>query len=269
MKGVVIVPACNERGSLRVFLPRLKRNVAKLSLPHEMQIVVVDDGSTDDTVEVAAQAGCRILKNGENRGLGISLRRGYELAVMENFDFLVTMDSDGQHRPELLRVVLDKFFAGFDLVLASRYHPMSERFGTPLDRDLLNIAFTSMIRAMTGWQNLSDPLTGFWTMRIWVAKFLYEQLKLERYGTCLEALIKLWWLATPRPSITEVPHPAIYENDGTDQLNRTYSPSNKEVRLERFGTHAVHLLAALEDVRRAGFGEEIDEVIKRWRERRE
>lgn len=63
----------------------------------------------------------------------------------------------------------------------------------------------------------------------------------------------------------EIPHPAIYANHGCGILNREYSPGNKEERIERFGTHALHILQALEDVAVTGHQAEVAKIIKKWR----
>jgi len=260
---LIAIPACNEALPLEHFLPRLQGIVKKLDF--KTTILVVDDGSTDNTAQVVAKYGCKLLRNDGNRGLGYSLRKAYQTVEDEEYDFLVTMDSDGQHDPGLLPHALASLQKGYDLITCSRYHPDSERFSPPLDRDLLNIAVTSMMYAVTGWHHLTDPLTGFWCMNNHIASFLAHELKLERYGTCLEALIKMWYLLDPKPKLAEIPHPAIYANNGSGYLNRVYSPAQMEDRIDRFGTHAKHILAALFDVQSVGHDEAIQMAIAEWR----
>lgn len=266
-KCVIVVPACNEAASIEYFLPRLRGEIKKIaSQTVDFDVVVIDDGSTDETCKVVQGQGCRLLRNDGNRGLGYSLRRGYQLVVDAGYDFLVSMDSDGQHDPRLLASVLAPLEGGTaDLVTASRYHPESDRYSPPLDRDMLNIAVTAMIRAVTGWKHITDPLTGFWAMNSRVAEFLAKTLKLERYGTCLEGLIKMWHLMTPQPRLLEIPHPAIYANHGPGFLNRVYSPGQMEDRIDRFGTHARQIILALQDVQSHGHSEEVEGLITAWR----
>ncbi len=263
-RGLIVVPACNEAVCLEHFLPRLKGVIQKIPNT-DIDIVVIDDGSTDATTKVVTKKGCRLVRNDQNRGLGYSLRRGYQLAVDEKRDFLVSMDSDGQHDVKLLKTVIDHLANGVDLVTASRYHLQSERYNPPIDRDLLNVAFTAIIHAVTGWKHLTDPLTGFWAMNARLTEFLASNIRLERYGSCLEALIKLWYLCDPRPVLAEVPHPAIYANTAGGILNRIYSPSQLEERVDRFGTHALHVVSALQDVQAAGHEIEIEDTIGSWR----
>jgi glycosyltransferase involved in cell wall biosynthesis len=162
LKILVIVSACNEAASLEFFLPQLLATAG--SLPISANIIVIDDGSTDGTAKMARAKGCQVIMNGENLGIGASLRKGYEIAQNEGYDATVSMDADGQHDERLLPLMIDHFVRGADIVVASRYHKDSKRMGVPMDRDLLNIAVTAQIRVVTGWE-VSDPLCGFWVMR--------------------------------------------------------------------------------------------------------
>lgn len=265
LNALIVVPACNEAASLETFLPRL-RTAAEACGADAFNILVVDDGSTDSTVAVAKKHGCWVETNGRNMGLGCTLRRGFLFGANSGFNHVVTLDSDGQHDPRFLKEVVRILREdSADIVIASRYHPKSERVQVPLDRDLLNIAVAAQMRVVTGW-NLTDPLSGFWGMKISVAEFALKHERLPRYGTCLERLIKLWHISNPRPRLVEIPHPAIYGNHGElPLLTREYSPGNREPRIDRFGTHALHILEALDDVR-AVRGAALDEGIKsrRW-----
>lgn len=245
MKMLIVVAACNEAASLDCFLPRLQKVANQLSA----DVLVIDDGSQDKTSMISKKHNCMVLRNHENKGIGISLRRGYRKAVSGGYDVVATMDADGQHDENFLAVMLEKIRDGADVVVASRYHPDSERVRVPLDRDFLNIAVTAQVRVATGWET-TDPLSGFWMMTRPCFEFALKHGRQNRYGIHLENWVKFWYL-TPRPKIVEIPHPAIYGNHGTlALLTREYSPSNQEARVERFGTHALHIIEAIEDVRR-------------------
>lgn len=262
-KGIVVIPARNEGLSLGKLLPRLQEVIQGMQ-GKTIEVVVIDDGSTDNTSKVARQHGCQVLSNQGNRGVGFSVKRGCQLALKKQCDFLVSMDADGQHDTSFLPLMLLHLNQA-EVVIASRYHEDSQRINVPLDRDLLNVAVRAMLHAVTGWSHLTDPLSGFWAMRRPVIKFLAQELQQEGYGVFLEGLVKLWHLYRPRPTIVEVPHPAIY----TFSLpTRDYSPGNRERRLERFSGHAAHILAALEDIQ-PGHSLEgpIEGLITSWRKR--
>ncbi len=262
MKRLVIVPAKDEVVSLRRFLPRLWVVITG-QLPFT-EVVVINDGSGDETAQVAEAHGCTVLTNPENRGLGFSLRRGYQYAVDHGYDEAAVMDADGQHDERVLPLVFDQL-AHADVVIASRYHLESQRDGVPTDRDLLNVAVTAMIQSVTGWR-ISDPLSGFWGIRRHTVEFLAAQARFERYGTVLENLIKLWHLCTPRPTLAEIPHPALYQ-DVSRVMTVKYSPDNLENRVDRFGTHALHILEALTDVQAATGDGDASAMIQAWRAR--
>lgn len=270
-KALIIIAACNEAASLKSFLPRLMKVVNEFKAVEKIDIsvVLVNDGSNDTTATVAEENGCRVVHNQRNLGIGLSLRRGYKIAMDENFDFTITMDADGQHDELVLQKMVDVLLLNqTDLVIASRYHKDSERIGVPLDRDFLNISVTAQMRVATGW-NITDPLTGFWGMTRRCFLFAIEHDKQERYGVHLEHLIKFWFLCTPRPTHIEIAHPAIYKNHGTwELLTREYSAANQEQRVERFGTHALHILQSLEDVKEIIGKEIVDAEIEKRRKQR-
>lgn len=250
-KVLVIISACNEAVSLDVFLPKLFANITSLSgrLSVTCDVLLISDGSTDNTADVAVKHGCYVITNVHNLGIGTSLRLGYKKALDENYDFTVTLDADGQHDAALLENILQPLLEDkTDIIIASRYHKDSQRMGVPLDRDLLNISVTAQMKVVTGW-DLTDPLSGFWGMTRYCFEFALNNGTQGRYGIHIENLIKFWHLCSPRPRHMEIAHPAIYKNGGTYALlTREYSPANQEERIDRFGTHAHHIVTSLMQV---------------------
>jgi glycosyltransferase involved in cell wall biosynthesis len=107
----VIIPAKNEAASLIRLIPRLKA-----LLPHA-EIIVVNDGSTDDTHSICQENGVRIVTNPYNMGNGASIKCGTRLA---SGDILVFMDADGQHQPEDVMRLLEKLDEGYEMVVGAR-----------------------------------------------------------------------------------------------------------------------------------------------------
>jgi len=107
----IILPARNEAEALEGLLPEIK------ALNPDAEIIVVDDGSTDDTKEVASRHGVRVISHPYSMGNGAAVKSGARAATGE---VLVFMDADGQHCPEDMSSLVEKFDEGFDMVVGAR-----------------------------------------------------------------------------------------------------------------------------------------------------
>ncbi|MFW6231141.1 MAG: glycosyltransferase family 2 protein [Nanoarchaeota archaeon] len=108
----VVLPGHNEEGNLAPVLKRIKR--------YTKNIVFVDDGSTDDTYQVALDSGVTVLRHITNLGKGAALKTGCDHAVKTGAERIVVMDSDGQHDPDELHLFVEKLEAGRDVVVGCR-----------------------------------------------------------------------------------------------------------------------------------------------------
>ena len=99
-KILVIIPAWNEEEAIG---PTIAEVMAELP---EVDLIVVDDGSTDRTVQVAESAGARVLSLPYNLGVGGAMRCGYTFAQLFGYDQAIQLDADGQHDPRNVRTVL-------------------------------------------------------------------------------------------------------------------------------------------------------------------
>jgi len=107
----IILPAKNEAENLSVLLPKLK------ALNLAAEIIVVNDGSTDNTRAICEELGVRTINNPYSKGNGAAIKSGARAAKN---DLLVFMDADGQHKPEDIPLLIDKLLDGYDMVVGAR-----------------------------------------------------------------------------------------------------------------------------------------------------
>lgn len=147
----IILPAKNEAEGLRGTLPALR-----LAYP-DAEIIVVDDGSSDDTARVAREAGASVLSSPYSMGNGAAIKRGARAARGQ---VLVFMDADGQHGAGHVRALLDKLGEGYDMVVGAR-----DRSGQAnLHRGLANGFYNRLASWMTG-HRIADLTSGFRAVR--------------------------------------------------------------------------------------------------------
>lgn len=116
MRTLVFIPAWNEADSVAAVIADVRRH-----LP-DTDVLVVDDGSTDETATRAAGAGATVASLPFNQGLGAALQTGYLYALREGYDFCAHLDADGQHPPAEVARLLEEVHADrADLVIGSRY----------------------------------------------------------------------------------------------------------------------------------------------------
>lgn len=113
-RSIVLIPCYNEEATVGSVVLQAKRYVDT--------VVVVDDGSSDNTVEIAKDAGAIVLSHHKNRGKGAALKTGFQYAHEHNFDYIVTIDGDGQHNPIEIPMVLGNVMNnGHDISIGYRF----------------------------------------------------------------------------------------------------------------------------------------------------
>ncbi len=149
----VVLPAFNEESGIATTIDSVRESLSGGA--HELRIVLVDDGSTDRTVERAKEAAARgpedefvLLQHTENRGLGAALRTGIYWCVERatDSDVVVTLDADNTHPPKLVPSMVARLDEGHDLVIASRYARGAVVDGVPGYRRLLSDAGRVLFR---------------------------------------------------------------------------------------------------------------------------
>lgn len=151
MEASVVIPAKNESGSLPSLIEKL------VALPGLKEIVVVDDGSTDGTGDIAEQLGARVIRHPYSKGNGAAIKSGARAATG---DVLLFMDADGQHSPDDVQRLLQKVGQGFDMVVGARQAGSQASIG----RGVANKFYNRLASYMTG-QKIEDLTSGFRAVR--------------------------------------------------------------------------------------------------------
>jgi hypothetical protein len=159
--AMILIPAYNEEENLTSLLPLIPRQIDGV----EIGVLVVDDGSHDDTyAAVTAIPGICVVKNLINRGGGAALRLGYDILQKAGVDYCVTMDADGQHRPDDIKNVLLPIIENrFDCVIGSRI--LGDREKANWLRITGVYFFGRIVSALLG-KKITDPSSGFRAFRM-------------------------------------------------------------------------------------------------------
>jgi glycosyltransferase involved in cell wall biosynthesis len=161
---LVMIPAYNEQTNISGVIQNIRECAP------EVDIVVVDDGSSDGTAMLAANAGSQVVSLPFNMGYGVACQTGFKYAFRNGYDYLVQMDGDGQHEPkcipDLLAAVQDP---QVDIVLGSRWLGLAQYKG-PLFRKFGKFFFGFLASLITR-HNVTDPTTGFQAMSKQVIRF--------------------------------------------------------------------------------------------------
>jgi len=192
MKVYIVIPAYNEAARIGDVLKDIKKVTSN--------VIVVDDGSADNTSQVAKKYIKNVLKHRVNLGKGATLKTACEAAFGMGADAVIMMDSDGQHKVEDIPVFIEALENGFDVVFGSRNFYM----GIPLVRFLGN-KFASLLVSLMFGIYVSDILCGFKA----ITKSAYKKMNWESKGYGIETEMAVL-TAKKRLSHCEVAVQAVY-----------------------------------------------------------
>ena len=151
-RPLVAIPAWNEEGSIADVIRKVQEHRP------DADILVVNDGSTDNTAAIARHAGATVVSLPFNVGVGGAMRTAFLYAQREGYQAMVQVDADGQHDPADLDRVLNGLGSA-DVVVGTRFHPNSMYFVGGPRRWAMVLLSKSLSRMNKG--NISDPTSGF------------------------------------------------------------------------------------------------------------
>lgn len=216
----LVLPAYNEENSLPQLLARADEFYTESGL--NMDVLVVNDGSTDSTLDIAKTYDGNVKVGVEdlqpNRGLAGAIRAGLTEGIrgLEPDDIVVTMDADDSHNPALIADMVRELQNGADLAIASRYRKGSKVIGLSKFREMTSIGAKWMFQIMAPMRGVRDYTCGFRAYKVeLIEKALdyYGEDLIEQQGFACMAEILLR-LNRFKPVIAEVPMILRYDQKG-------------------------------------------------------
>ena len=152
---VAIVPALNEEGIIGKVVDEIR------AVSPEIDVVVVDDASSDETAAVARSHGATVLRLTFNVGIGGAVQTGFRYALAEEYDRAVRLDGDGQHDAREIPKLLEPVERGeADLVIGSRFAEGEASYRPPFARRIGIRVFARLVSLLSG-QHVTDTTSGF------------------------------------------------------------------------------------------------------------
>lgn len=199
-RTLVAIPVYNEQKYVTRVLEKVREYAQK--------ILVIDDGSTDDTPMLLARQPVDVIRHAENRGYGRSIRDAFRHSQCYQYDWLVTMDCDEQHEPESLPDFYEAIAKDdSDIISGSRYlHDKRCGDPPPADRRAINAQVTGMVNRCLG-LSLTDAFCGYKAYRVSALRHMH--IDETGYAVPLQA----WVMAAAADlRITEIPINLIYND---------------------------------------------------------
>ena len=183
---LALVPAYNEAHHIAGVVAGISAH---------LPVLVVDDGSTDETAALAEAAGAEVWRQTPNQGKGVALREGFRRALDAGYDAVLTLDADGQHDPEEAPLFIRAFTEkGADLVIGRRdfsQMPLPRRVANSVARwSISRVWGQSIFDVQSGYRLISRPLM---EMMLESHEPGYE-FEMEMIALCLRAGLKMEWL---------------------------------------------------------------------------
>jgi glycosyltransferase involved in cell wall biosynthesis len=177
---VVIVPAFNEQDAVGRTVDEIHQH-----LP-DADVLVVDDGSSDNTGAQATLAGAQVARLPFNLGVGGAIRLGYRYAIEQDYECAIRLDADGQHDPAFMKSLIEPLDDGYDVVVGARFAGEGDYQMRWLRR--LTSKMLSVVLSQVCGTELTDPTSGFQATSRRACEIFAHDYPVEYLGDTVEAL---------------------------------------------------------------------------------
>jgi glycosyltransferase involved in cell wall biosynthesis len=202
MKIFCVIPAFNEEKNIATVINQIKSLVDT--------VVVVDDGSSDQTINAAAKTGVILLKHIINRGQGASLRTGTKYCINNGADIIVHFDADGQFLSQDIEKIVAPIKNGeAQVVFGSRFLDSAHSSEMPIFKKYFIMPLAKAVNKLFFNINLTDPQSGFRAMSLEAARKI--NWKQDRMAHCSEIMFEV---KKNNFKVKEIPTKVIYHNFG-------------------------------------------------------
>jgi glycosyltransferase involved in cell wall biosynthesis len=217
---LIIIPAYNEENNIGLLLKKISKFYPL------KDVLIVDDGSIDNTSSIAKEAKVNVIIQPKNLGKGMALKRGFEYGIEKGYKAVITMDADLQHNPEEIPKFLKAFKENGDLIIGTRNPSLKEM---PLVRFLVNHT-TSLVTSLLSCVRVRDSQSGYRLL----STDLLSNLSIEtyRFQTETEIIVKA---VRSGYKVKEIPIGTLY-------LKNTKSHINPVIDTVRFILLSIRLL---------------------------
>lgn len=169
---LIIIPAYNEERSIKKVIEEVK------NLNSNLDILVINDGSCDNTGKIARSCGVKVIDLPFNLGIGGAVQTGFIYAKNENYDIAVQLDGDGQHDPKFIKDLLALIENNeVDVVIGSRFNGIVN-YNTPVLRKIGMKFFSKFIKVLTG-LDIKDTTSGFRAVNRKVIEYFADKYPLD------------------------------------------------------------------------------------------
>ncbi len=214
MKKLVIIPAYNEEKNIKNVIRAIRK-----SNP-DVDILVVDDFSSDNTGKLARENNAFVIRHVINGGYGTALQTGYKFARYKNYDIVAQIDGDGQHDPSYLKDLFMKIQNnGYDFVIGSRFLNSPRKYKMPLLRKMGMWFFQFLIYLFTN-KKISDPTSGYQALSKDVFCYFADGTVFPSDYPDADVIVLLHYAGF---KISEVPV-VMYENDTGQSMHNGFKP---------------------------------------------